>query len=193
MSYSVSNTYTHLIDLIKEHLDTSDQAHMAIQKFKKLIYDHLDPSCKDIDLENTPIHLDEIDHHLHPQIQEILTDNFALRQKQYQIFGNINELLFKLINEFPEITQHEIQNHFKENNIPIYLVPVVPSHTMNSLEYSKNQIYVWGNKKTKYQLSVILTPNKKYLNEVLLKYGFDSLNEIEEYLEETGFVSIPDQ
>ena len=193
MSYSVSNTYTHLIDLIKEHLDTSDQAHMAIQKFKKLIYDHLDPSCKDIDLENTPIHLDEIDHHLHPQIQEILTDNFALRQKQYQIFGNINELLFKLINEFPEITQHEIQNHFKENNIPIYLVPVVPSHTMNSLEYSKNQIYVWGNKKTKYQLSVILTPNKKYLKEVLLKYGFDSLNEIEEYLEETGFVSIPDQ
>ncbi len=193
MSYSVSNTYTHLIDLIKEHLDTSDQAHMAIQKFKKLIYDHLDPSCKDIDLENTPIHLDEIDHHLHPQIQEILTDNFALRQKQYQIFGNINELLFKLINEFPEITQHAIQNHFKENNIPIYLVPVVPSHTMNGLEYSKNQIYVWGNKKTKYQLSVILTPNKKYLKEVLLKYGFDSLNEIEEYLEETGFVSIPEQ
>jgi hypothetical protein len=41
-------------------------------------------------------------------------------------------------------------------------------------------------------LSVILTPNKKYLKEVLLKYGFDSLNEIEEYLEETGFVSIPD-
>jgi hypothetical protein len=64
---------------------------------------------------------------------------------------------------------------------------------MNSLEYSKNQIYVWGNKKTKYQLSVILTPNKKYLKEVLLKYGFDSLNEIEEYLEETGFVSIPEQ
>ena len=193
MSYSVSNTYTHLIALVKEHLDTSDQAHMAIQKFKKLIYDHLDTSCKDIDLENTPIHLDEIDHHLHPQIQEILTDNFALRQKQYQIFGTINELLFKLVNEFPEITQQEIQNHFKENNIPIYLVPVIPSHTMNQMVYSKNQIYVWGNKEKKYQLSIILTPNKKYLKETLLKYGFDSLNEIEEYLEDAGFISIQDQ
>jgi hypothetical protein len=192
MSYSTSNTYNNLIDLIKEHLEICDKAHMAIQKFKKLIFDHLDPSCKDIDLENTPIHLDEIDHHLHPQIQEILTDNFALRQKQYQLFGTINELLFKLVNQFPEITQKELQEHFKENKLSLYMIPVVPSHTVNVLNYSKDQQYVWGNKPMKYQLAVIVTPNKKYLKEAILKYGFDSLEEMSEYLEDAGFISIKD-
>ncbi len=189
---SESSTYNELIDAVKQHLEIGSDAHMTIQKFKKLIQDHLDPSCKDIDLENTPIHLDEIDHHLHPQIQEILTDNFALRQKQYQLFGTINELLFKLVNQFPEITQKELQEHFKENKLSIYMIPVVPSHTVNVLNYSKDQQYVWGNKPMKYQLAVIVTPNKKYLKEAILKYGFDSLEEMCEYLEDAGFISIKD-
>ena len=123
INFNESLTYLQLLDTIKIHLETGDEAYLSIQKFKKLIKDHLDPSCTDIDLDNTPIHLDEIDHHLHPQIQEILTDNFALRQKQHQTFGVISELLFKLSKEFSEISQIDIQKHFKENKIPHFNFP----------------------------------------------------------------------
>jgi hypothetical protein len=191
---SSSSTYNELVNAIKQHLEIGSEAHLAIQKFKKLIQDHLDPSCKDIDLENTPIYLDEIDHHLHPQIQEILTDNFALRQKQHQVFETIHEYIFKLSSEYPEMSQSDFQIKLKENKLPLYLIPVVPSHTVSNLEldYAKlsEQKFIWGNKEQKYQMSIILTPNKKFLKEGLLKYGFDSLEDIEPYLNMSGFISI---
>jgi hypothetical protein len=194
LSSSSSSTYHELVNAIKEHLEIGSEAHMAIQKFKKLIQDHLDPSCKDIDLENTPIYLDEIDHHLHPQIQEILTDNFALRQKQHQIFGTIHEYIYKLSHDNPDITQQEFQLNFIKNKLPVYLIPVVPSYSVSNLEldYAKlsEQSFVWGNKPRKYQLSIILTPNQKFLKEALLKYGFDDLEDIEQYINQSGFISI---
>jgi hypothetical protein len=49
---------------------------------------------------------------------------------------------------------------------------------------------MWGNKQQKYKLAIILTPNKKYRTEALLKYGFDSIEEIEPYLEMAGFVTV---
>ena len=185
-----SNTYNQFIDMVKQHLEIGDDAHIAIQKFKKLIKDHLDPSCVDMDLENTPIYLSEIDHHLHPQIQENLTDYFALRQKQHRVFGHVTELIFKLSSEFSEMSQTQFQKHLIDNKIPVYLVPVVPSQTTINIEHDDTQKYVWGNKEQKYKLSVILTPNKKYRTEALLKYGFDSIEEIEPYLEMTGFVTL---
>jgi hypothetical protein len=191
---SESSTYNELIDAVKQHLEIGSEAHMAIQKFKKLIKDHLDPSCKDIDLDNTPIYLDEIDHHLHPQIQEILTDNFALRQKQHQVFGTIHEFIYKLAKDFPAFSQLDFQNHFIENKIPIYLIPIVPSNTISNLELdyvkASEQKFIWGDKEQKYQLSIILTPNKKFLKEALLKYGFDSIEDIEPYINNAGFISI---
>jgi hypothetical protein len=191
---STSSTYQELVNAIKEHLEIGSEAHMTIQKFKKLIQDHLDPSCKDIDLDNTPIYLDEIDHHLHPQIQEILTDNFALRQKQHQIFGTIHEYIYKLSNDNPDITQQDFQLNFIKNKLPVYLIPVVPSYSVSNLEldYAKlsEQIFVWGNKPQKYQLSIIVTPNQKFLKEALLKYGFDDLEDVEQYINQSGFISI---
>ena len=185
-----SITYNQFVDTVKQHLEIGDDAHMAIQKFKKLIKDHLDPSCVDMDLETTPIYLSEIDHHLHPQIQEHLTDYFALRQKQHQVFGHVTELIFKLSSEFSEMTQTQFQKHLIDNKIPVYLVPVVPSQTTINLEQDDTQIYMWGKKQQKYKLAVILTPNKKYRTEALLKYGFDSIEEIEPYLEMAGFVTV---
>jgi hypothetical protein len=185
-----SITYNQFVDTVKQHLEIAGDAHMAIQKFKKLIKDHLDPSCVDMDLENTPIYLSEIDHHLHPQIQEHLTDYFALRQKQHQVFGHVTELIFKLSSEFSEMTQTQFQKHLIDNKIPVYLVPVVPSQTTINLEHDDMQTYMWGNKQQKYKLAIILTPNKKYRTEALLKYGFDSIEEIEPYLEMAGFVTV---
>lgn len=192
-NFNESRTYLELFDTIKIHLETGDEAYSSIQKFKKLIKDHLDPSCLDMDLDNTPIHLDEIDHHLHPQIQEILTDNFALRQKQHQTFGVISELLFKLSKEFPEISQMDIQKHFNDNKIPLYIIPVVPSQTMTMMKYEGKQSFMWGSQVQKYQLSIILTQNKKILKETLLKYGFDSFDEITEYINKCGFINIIDE
>ena len=63
-----SENYTNLVKYVSEYLSMGQEAYQYIQDFKKLIREHLDPSEKDIDLDNTPIHLDEIDHHLHPQI-----------------------------------------------------------------------------------------------------------------------------
>ena len=193
INFNESLTYLQLLDTIKIHLETGDEAYLCIQKFKKLIKDHLDPSCKDIDLDNTPIHLDEIDHHLHPQIQEILTDNFALRQKQHQTFGVISELLFKLSKEFPQISQIDIQEHFKENKIPLYIIPVVPSQTMTLMKYEGKQSFMWGLQIQEYQLSIILTQNKKMLKETLLKYGFDTFDEITQYINKCGFINIIDE
>ena len=191
---SSSLMYQELVNAIKQHLEIGSEAHLSIQKFKKLIQDHLDPSCKDMDLENTPIYLDEIDHHLHPQIQEILTDNFALRQKQQQIFDTIHEYIYKLSHDNPEITQSEFQLNFIKNKLPVYLIPVVPSYSVSNLEldYAKlsEQKFVWGNKSQKYQLSIILTPNQKFLKEALLKYGFDDLEDTEQYINQAGFISI---
>ena len=201
-NFNESRTYLELFDTIKIHLETGDEAYSSIQKFKKLIKDHLDPSCLDMDLDNTPIHLDEIDHHLHPQIQEILTDNFALRQKQHQTFGVISELLFKLSKEFPEISQMDIQKHFNDNKIPLYIIPVVPSQTMTMMKYEGKQSFMWGSQVQKYQLSIILTQNKKIIQqnkssksskETLLKYGFDSFDEITEYINKCGFINIIDE
>jgi hypothetical protein len=197
LSTSSLTLYQELVIAIKQHLEIGSEAHMAIQKFKKLIQDHLDPSCKDIDLENTPIYLDEIDHHLHPQIQEILTDNFALRQKQHQVFGTIHEYIYKLSHDNPEIKQSDLQLNFIQNKLPVYLIPVVPSYSVSNLEldYAKlsEQTFVWGNEPQKYQLSIILTPNQKFLKEALLKYGFDSLEDIEPYINQSGFISIENQ
>ena len=192
-NFNKSLTYLQLLDTIKIHLETNDESYLCIQKFKKLIKDHLDPSCLDMDLDNTPIHLDEIDHHLHPQIQEILTDNFALRQKQHQTFGVISELLFKLSKEFPEISQTDIQKHFKENKIPLYIIPVVPSQTMTMMKYEGKQSFMWGSQVQEFQLSIILTQNKKMLKETLLKYGFDTFDEITEYINKCGFINIIDE
>jgi hypothetical protein len=52
--------------------------------------------------------------------------------------------------------------------------------------------FTWGNKiDCEYQLSVIVTPNKKYLKEEIVKYGFDTLEEItDEYLLKSGFISL---
>ena len=189
--YSESQVYTELINYVKQYLELGEKSYQTIQDFKKLIKDHLDPSEKDIDLDNTPIHLDEIDHHLHPQIQEILTNNFGIRQQQYQIFGLINETIFKLSKEYPNISQLEMQTYFIEHKIPIYLIPVIPSMTNQFQNYDTNQEFIWGNTKQEYQLSIILTPNKKYLKETITKYGFDSLYEItNEYINKAGFINI---
>ena len=193
INFNESLTYLQLIDTIKIQLETGDEAYLSIQKFKKLIKDHLDPSCHDIDLDNTPIHLDEIDHHLHPQIQEILTDNFALRQKLHQTFGVISELLFKLSKEFPKISQMDIQEHFKENKIPLYIIPVVPSQTMTLMKYEGKQNFMWGSQIQEYQLSIVLTQNKKMLKETLLKYGFDTFDEIKQHINKCGFINIIDE
>jgi hypothetical protein len=182
-----SNIYNILINNIKNYLEMATQASNTISQFKKLLIDHLDPSEKDIDIDNVPIYLDEIDHHLHPQIQEYLTNNFVIKQQQYQIFEEINQNLFKLITEFPNFTQIEIQKYFIENKIPIYLIPVVPSMTNKFKKYD-NQKFIWGDKEQEYQLSIIITPNKKYLKETIVTYGFDYLEEIDQYLHKAGFI-----
>ncbi len=186
---NTSDIYKSLLSKVDQYSELADQASNSLNQFKKLILDHLDPSEKDIDLDNTPIYLDEIDHHLHPQIQEHLTNNFVIKQQQYQVFEEINQLLFKLINEFPDITQLEIQKHFIQNKIPIYLIPVIPSMT-NQFKTYENQKFVWGQHNQEYQLSIILTSNKKYLKETITKYGFENLDEIDEYLPKSGFITL---
>lgn len=184
---NTSDIYNNLLSKVDQYSELADQASNSLNQFKKLILDHLDPSEKDIDLDNTPIYLDEIDHHLHPQIQEHLTNNFVIKQQQYQVFEEINQLLFKLTNQFPDITQLEIQKHFIQNKIPIYLIPVIPSMTNQFKTYDK-QVFQWGKNNQEYQLSIILTSNKKYLKETITKYGFENLDEIEEYLSKSGFI-----
>ncbi len=182
-----SNIYNDFILNIKSYLEMAEQASKTISQFKKLLIDHLDPAEKDIDIDNVPIYLDDIDHHLHPQIQEYLTNNFAIKQQQYQVFAQINENLLKLTKEFPNISQLEMQKYFIEHKIPIYIIPVVPSMT-NKFKIYDNQKFIWGDKEQEYQLSIILTPNKNYLKETIVKYGFDYLEEIDQYLPKAGFI-----
>jgi hypothetical protein len=136
-----------------------------------------------IDLDNTPIYLDEIDHHLHPQIQEILTNNFGIKQQQHQVFTEITEIIYKLAKHF---TQIEIQKYFIENKMPIYLIPNIIQDKKDKKEKKEND-FMWGEDKQKYQLAIIITPNPKYLIETISKYGFDSLDETETYLNQSGF------
>ena len=187
-----SENYTNLVKYVSEYLSMGQEAYQYIQDFKKLIRDHLDPSEKDIDLDNTPIHLDEIDHHLHPQIQEILTNNFAVRQQQYQVFFEISNCLFKMTKEFPDMTQLEMQKILIDRKLPIYLIPVAPSMTNLFKVVEDKKEFTWGNKTDcEYQLSVLVTPNKKYIKEEIVKYGFDTLDEItDEYLNKSGFISL---
>ncbi len=185
-----SESYILLISIINEHLGLIRESQNTIASFKKLIKDHLDPSCKDIDLDTTPIHLDEIDHELHPQIQEILTNNFVLRQKQLGTFEKINELIYKFIINFPNISASQLQEHFKQNEIPLYLIPVVPSMTSKNININEPHQYKWGSETKKYKIAIIITPLKKYLKESLEYYGFESLDEIKEYINDCGFISI---
>ena len=112
-----SKNYIDLCELISEFLKIVEKSRQYIQEFRKLIRDHLDPSEKDIDLDNTPIYLDEIDHHLHPRIQEILTNNFGANQEKNQVFIQICECLLKLTNEFPDISQVEMQKVLINNKL----------------------------------------------------------------------------
>ncbi len=185
-----SESYISLISIINDHLALIKESQYNIASFKKLIKDHLDPSCKDIDLDTTPIHLDEIDHELHPQIQEILTNNFVLRQKQLGTFEKINELLYKFVINFPNITASELQAHFYEKDIPLYLIPVIPSMTSKNINIDEPHQYKWGMEIKKYKIAIIITPLKKYLKESLEYYGFESLDEIKEYINDCGFISI---
>ena len=194
MNYNTSHIdkidgITQLLTLINNHVETGKKAYECIQQFKKLIVDHLDPSCRDIDIMNTPIHLDEIDHHLHPQIQEILTNNFALRQQKHQIFEEIVSMIYSISKENEDLTQLELQNYFIKNNIPVYLIPVVPSMTFMKFGADENHSFIWGKQKKNYKLSVAITPYKKYLNEILEQYGFGTFEETLEYVNLCGFVS----
>ena len=185
-----SSSYFELESIINEYLAISKETQQNIASLKKLIKDHLHPSCKDLDLDTTPIHLDEIDHELHPQIQEILTNNFALRQKQMGSFEKINELLFKFINVFPNLSASNLQEHFSQKDIPIYLIPVVPSMTSKNINVDEPHQYKWGLEIKKYKIAIIITPLKKYLKDSLEYYGFESLDEIKEYINDCGFISI---
>jgi hypothetical protein len=178
-----------LLTLINHHVETAKKAYECIQQFKKLIVDHLDPSCRDIDILNTPIHLDEIDHHLHPQIQEILTNNFALRQQKQQTFEEIVSMIYSISKQNEDLTQLELQNYFIKKNLPVYLIPVVPSMTFMKFGNNENHSFIWGNQKKNYKLSVAITPYKKYLNEILEQYGFGTFEETLEYVNLCGFVS----
>ncbi len=190
MNIYESEEYLALSSAIEEHLSLIKESHDTVASFKKLIKDHLDPSCKDIDLDTTPIHLDEIDHELHPRIQEILTNNFVLRQKQMGTFEKINELLYKFINIFYDLSANELQEHFIKENIPVYLIPVIPSMTSKNINVDEPHKYKWGIYEKKYKMAIIITPMKKYLKESLDYYGFESLTEIKEYINDCGFVSI---
>ncbi len=183
------NGINQLLELINQHIETGKKAYDCVQEFKKLIIDHLDPSCRDIDIMTTPIYLDEIDHHLHPQIQEILTNNFALRQQNQQTFEEIVSMIYKISQENEKLTQLELQNYFKSKNIPIYLIPVVPSMTFIKFQHDDDHSFMWGKNKKDYKLSVAITPYKKYLNETLDQYGFRTYEETLEYLNLCGFVS----
>ena len=169
-----------LTQITHKYMELCDASCNTIAEFRKLILDHLDPSEKDvIDLDNTPIYLDEIDHHLHPQIQEILTNNFGIKQEQNQVFTQITELIYKLAKYF---TQTEIQKYFIEHKMPIYLIP-----NINKKDKSLEEKFMWGEDMQKYQLAIIITPNPKYLIETISKYGFDTLEETEKYLNQSGF------
>lgn len=185
-----SSTYFELESIINEYLAISKETQENIASLKKLIKDHLHPSCTDLDLDTTPIHLDEIDHELHQPIQEILTNNFALRQKQMGSFEKINEILFKFINQFPNLSASNLQEHFSQKDIPIYLIPVVPSMTSKNINVDEPHQYKWGLEIKKYKIAIIITPLKKYLKESLEYYGFESLDEIKEYINDCGFISI---
>ncbi len=178
-----------LLTLINHHVETGKKAYECVQQFKKLIVDHLDPSCRDIDIMNTPIHLDEIDHHLHPQIQEILTNNFALRQQNQQIFEEIVSMIYTISKENHNLTQLELQNYFIKKNVPVYLIPVVPSMTFMKFGNEENHSFIWGKQKKDYKLSIAITPYKKYLIEILEQYGFGTFEETLEYINLCGFVS----
>lgn len=187
-----SKNYSYLVKFVSDYLKMGNEASQHIQEFRKLIRDHLHPSEKDIDLDNTPIHLDKIDHLLHPKIQEILTNNFVIRQQQHQVFFDISNCIFMMTEEFPDITQLEMQKFLIDNKLPIYLIPVVPSMTNLFKIIEEKKEFLWGNKTDcEYQLSVIVTPNKQYLKEEIVKYGFDTLEEItDEYLLKSGFISL---
>ena len=58
----------------------------------------------------------------------------------------------------------------------------------NQFKTYENQKFVWGQNNQEYQLSIILTSNKKYLKETITKYGFENLDEIDEYLPKSGFI-----
>jgi len=178
-----SVNYTNLMNKLKEYLETCDLTFLSVQKFKKLIQNHLDEPSKNIKLEDASIYLDEIDHRLHPEIQSILTNNFALKQQQYQLFNQISEILFNIHRELPEINQKDIQRYFLDNKIPIYLIPVYNNNSSNSSNYS----YIWGNTEKIYPISIVITPNSKYLLEILNKYGYDTIEETFDKLDEAGF------
>jgi hypothetical protein len=181
MANQLMNELTHFTN---KYMELCDESCKTIGEFRKLIFDHLDPSEKDVvDLDNTPIYLDEIDHHLHPQIQEILTNNFGIKQQQHQVFTEITEIIYKLAKHF---TQIEIQKYFIENKMPIYLIPNIIQDKKDKKDKKEND-FMWGEDKQKYQLAIIITPNPKYLIETISKYGFDSLDETETYLNQSGF------
>lgn len=178
--------YILLTEMIAEHITASKEACESINKFRKLIKDHLDPSLSNIDLENAQIRLADLDERLHPQVQEYLTNYYAMNQKSSQLFLQINQILFNIHKKFPEITPLEFEDHFRNKSIPLYITPVEQFDT----KIIESCDFFWNDKKQKYQLFVTVTPSLKYLNDKLLEYGYESLEDSRKNLNQCGFATM---
>jgi len=179
----INPEYVLLTTMVKEHTKSSIEASESINKFRQMIKKHLDPRDAHLDLENTKIHLADFDERLHPQIQEYLTTYYAMNQKANQLFMQISQTLFDIHRKFPEMTPLEFDDHFRNQDIPIYITPV---EQMDS-KMTDQCDFIWGDQKQKYQLFVTVTSSKKYLQDKLLEYGYESLKESRQHLNQCGF------
>lgn len=183
-----SEEYSKFIKLVVSYLDLSRQSLSHVKNFRKVIEDHLDPESKKLDLNTTPIYLDNIDDRLKPSIQQHLTDHFAVRQQQHHLFSQIQESFLHLHQKFPDIKATTFEKHFRDNNINVYLIPVDPN-SIKGLKKIKESP-TWNQQKMKYLISLVITDNQKYLDELIVGYRYQTIEEAFEKLDQSGLIIV---
>jgi hypothetical protein len=175
--------YILLKTIINEHVVISDKASQSIQNFRQLLIDHLAPEHTVVELDNTPIYLEDLDDELKPQVQEHLTNYYVYKQQATNIFKEINQVFYKLHSIYPEISLTDFKNFFENQNLPIYITPV-------KIDQSGHYHFIWNNQHKNYQLYLTVSSNKQYLLDKLITYGYTSLENSYEHLEDCGFATL---
>jgi hypothetical protein len=175
--------YILLKKMINEHITVCDKASQSIQNFRQLLIDHLAPEHTIVELENTPIYLEDLDDELKPQVQEHLTNYYAYKQEASLIFKEISQVFYKLHTLHPEISLADFKNMFETQNIPLYFTPVKPNT-------QHNYHFEWNNNPKTYQLYLTVTSNKEFLLDKIKQYGYKSIDESYTYLDQCGFATL---
>jgi hypothetical protein len=184
-SLEIDPHYILFKSIISENIIASEKASQSIQKFRQLLIDHLAPGHTIVELENTPIHLEDLDDELVPLVQEYLTNYYAYKQQSSQLFLEISQIFYKLHSKHPEISLTDFKNLFESQKLPIYITPV-------KSDKLKNCQFIWNKEVKDYQLFLTVTSSEEHLNKQITNYGYTSIEDSYKHLGQCGFATLID-